>query len=84
MKNEETVGPVSLRRKLGLAVECAALYAGVPAVYAAGGVPITLIPLLLLMTGGCWLWLSRQRQFNWRTVWRAGAPVAEWRRVLWI
>lgn len=74
--------PASPRRRLWLAGECAGLYAGVPAVYAAGWVPITIIPLLLLMTGGCGWWLHRQPQFSWRGLWRAAVPGAEWRRIL--
>ena len=74
----------SVLRKIWLAAECGLLFVGVPAVYAAGWltIPITIIPLLLLMTAGCWCVLKWRHQVSMSALLRHGAAAAEWRRIL--
>jgi membrane protease YdiL (CAAX protease family) len=71
-------------RKFRLAAECGGLFLGVPAMVAAGWLPVPIIPLLLLATGGCWLALRRRNKNLLREVWRQRVPAGEWRRILGI
>jgi uncharacterized protein len=46
-----------------------------------GWLPVTIIPLLLLMAGGCWLVLRYQHHVAVRALLRTPVPCAEWRRM---
>jgi membrane protease YdiL (CAAX protease family) len=69
-------------RKSWLAIECAALFAGVPAVYAIVRPPIPVIVLLIVMAGGCWLSLRHRQRIEPCDLIRWKVPKAEWQRVL--
>jgi hypothetical protein len=71
-------------RKIFLAAEFGALYAGVPAAYALGWLPVSIIPLLLVMAGGCWLVVRRQGNITPGILVRNKVPALEWRRILGI
>lgn len=71
-------------QKFWLAVECCALFAGVPAAYVAGWLPVHIILLLLLMAAGCWLALWRRHKIRLLDLLRVRAPWPEWRRVIGI
>jgi membrane protease YdiL (CAAX protease family) len=64
-----------------LAVECAALFLGVPAAYLIGWLPMPILFLLLIMAGGCWLALRRQHRIGPRDLIRCQVPKSEWRRI---
>src|SRR5262249_15694670 len=68
--------------RIWLAIECAALFLGVPAAYYAGWLPIPVLVIRLLMPGGCWLTLRLQRRIAPRALLRANLPRQEWRRIL--
>ena len=74
----------SLSRKICLGLQCLLLFVGVPAVYASGrvAIPISIIPLLLLITSGCWCVLRWRYQISLAALLRRSAPAAEWRRIL--
>jgi len=75
--------PASVRgQKFWLAIECGLLFVGVPVAYLGGWLPVTIIPLLLVMTGGCWLVLRWQHKTTLHQVLRTKAPGWEWRRIL--
>jgi membrane protease YdiL (CAAX protease family) len=65
-----------------LALECAALFLGVPAAVAARWVPLPAIPVLLVMTAGCWLALEWRHHVRVRSLLRPRVPRREWVRVL--
>lgn len=67
-----------------LALECAALFLGVPGVVAVGWVPVPVIPVLLVMTAGCWLILQWHHKIQLRNLLRAKIPSGEWRRIFTI
>lgn len=69
-------------RKAWLALECGALFLGVPAIVAARWVPVPVIPVLLAMTAGCWLTLQWRHHIQVRSLLRPKVPSREWRRVL--
>jgi membrane protease YdiL (CAAX protease family) len=64
------------------ALECGALFLGVPAVIAAGWLPVLVIPLLLLMAVGCGLTLQYRHKIHLRDLLQPKVPRAEWRRIL--
>jgi hypothetical protein len=68
--------------RIWLALECGALFVGVPAAAAARWLPVPVIPLLLVMTAGCWLALRWQHKIRLRSLLRPGVPGREWGRVL--
>jgi membrane protease YdiL (CAAX protease family) len=70
--------------KLWLALECAALFLGVPAAVAAGWIRTWVIPLLVLMALGCGLTLRWGHQIRLRDLFRRQIPAGEWRRILLI
>jgi len=65
-----------------LAVECLALFAGVPALIAARWLPLPVLPVLLLMTVGCWLALQWQHKLPMSRLLRPQVAGSEWRRIL--
>ena len=65
-----------------LALECVALFLGVPTVVGARWVPVPVIPLLLVMTAGCWLALQWHHKIHLRNLLRQKVPAHEWRRIL--
>lgn len=67
--------------KLGLAAEWAILFLGVPAAYAAGWVPITILPVLLIMAAGCGFTLRRRHNFTWHQLFPA-TTAGDWRKIL--
>ena len=67
--------------KLWLAIECGTLFLGVPAAQAAGWLQVPVIPLLLLMAGGCWLALCWHHHIAMRDLRRPKVPGSEWRRI---
>jgi membrane protease YdiL (CAAX protease family) len=69
-------------QKLWLAVECGLLFVGVPVAYAVGWLPVTIIPLLLLMAGGCGLVLHWRYKTAMRDLLRTRVPGLEWRRIV--
>ena len=69
-------------RKAGLAAECGALFLGVPTVCALGWLPLPIIPLLLVMAGGCWLALQRLRNARPRKPLFTNPARREWKRIL--
>jgi membrane protease YdiL (CAAX protease family) len=73
---------VNRARKFWLALEWSALFLGVPAMVAARWVPVPVIPVLLVMTAGCWLALKWQHKVSVRSLLRPRAPGREWRRIL--
>jgi len=75
-------GSASPVREFWLAAECGALFAGVPVACAAGWMPVSIIPLLVVMAGLCWLVLRRQRQRSGRPERPDWTPGREWRRIL--
>jgi len=58
------------------------LYVAIPALYAAGWLRLTVIPVLLGMAAGCWAFLHWRQGLTWRSVWQAPVARAEWRRIL--
>jgi membrane protease YdiL (CAAX protease family) len=74
--------PLQIARKFWLALECAALFLGVPAVVGARWVPVPVIPLLLVMTAGCWLALQWHHKIDLRSLLRPKVPAHEWQRIL--
>jgi membrane protease YdiL (CAAX protease family) len=84
----QTAGPppgatdCSRAGKLGLALECAALFLGLPAAVVAGLAPFLVIPLLLLTALGCGLVLRWRHGINLPDLIRPRVPAREWRRVL--
>lgn len=71
-------------QKLWLALECSALFLGVPAVVAAHWIPVPVIPVLLVMTAGCWIALQRHHKIRLRSLLRFNVPSEEWRRILFV
>ena len=71
-------------RKPWLALECAALFIGVPAVMAAGWLPVLVIPLLVLMAIGCAVVLRRCHGLGLAELMRPKVPRLEWRRILFV
>jgi len=74
--------PSEQSRKPRLALECGALFLGVPAVVAVGWLPVLVIPLLLVMAIGCGLALRWRHRVHLRDLLRQKVPAPEWRRVL--
>ena len=68
--------------KFWLALECAALFLGVPTILALRWAPVPVIPVLLVMTAGCWLALRWLHKIQVRSLLRPRVPVQEWRRIL--
>lgn len=68
-------------QKIWLALECAALFLGVPAVVAAHWIPVPVIPILLIMTAGCWLSLQWHHKVELRSLLRPKMPAREWKRI---
>jgi len=68
--------------KAWLALEFSALFLGVPAVVAAGWVPVLVIPLLLLMAVGCGLALRYRHQICLGDLLRPHVSGTEWRSLL--
>jgi len=74
--------PSQRMHKIWLALECGALFLGVPAVVATGWVPVLVIPLLLLMAVGCGLALRYRHGIRVGDLLRPQVPGTEWRSVL--
>jgi len=68
--------------KTRLAIECGMLYVGVPVAYIAGWLPLTILPLLFVMSVGCWWVLRRQHTMSLQDLIRKEATWLEWRRIL--
>lgn len=79
MNGAESVNHV---QKIWLAIECIAMFLGVPAAVAAQWVPVPVIPVLLVMTVGCWLTLQWRHKIRLLSLLRPKVPGHEWRRVL--
>ena len=79
-------GAASVNRfqKIWLAIECIALFLGVPAVVAAQWVPVPVIPVLLVMTAGCWLTLQWHHKIQIRSLLQTRVPNGEWKRIILI
>ena len=73
--------PKGWAHKIWLALECGVLFLGVPVVVAAHWVPVPVIPVLLVMTAGCWLALRWHHKVHLRTLLRPQVPRSEWRRI---
>lgn len=74
--------PSSRVRRFRLVGECVLLFLGVPTACALGWLPVPIIPLLLVMAGGCWLALQRLRRTKrGESLW-ANPARGEWRRIL--
>ena len=69
-------------QKLLLALECGALFLGIPAVIAAHWIPVPVVPVLLVMTAGCWCVLRWRHKVKLRSLLCAKVPAHEWRRIL--
>lgn len=74
--------PNSWGRNVCLAIECGLLFLGVPVAVAVRWVPVPVIPVLLVMTAGCWLALRWRHKVHLRTLLRPQVPCGEWRRIL--
>ncbi len=68
-------------QKIRLACECAALYLGIPALYAAGWLPVPVIPFLILLAAGGWLVLERYYKISVAGRLRAEVPATDWHRI---
>jgi len=76
------VNDSSRTANLWLALECAALFLGLPAAVVAGWIQAWVIPLLLLMAVGCGFALRWRHKISLRDLIRPPVPAREWRRVL--
>jgi membrane protease YdiL (CAAX protease family) len=74
--------PSAGRPKTWLALECGAVFLGVPAAIAARWAPVPVIPVLLGMTAGCWLTLEWQHNIRVWSLLRPQVSGHEWRRML--
>ncbi|HEX9045992.1 MAG TPA: CPBP family intramembrane glutamic endopeptidase [Verrucomicrobiae bacterium] len=71
----------TVSRKVLLGMECVLLFIDVPLAQSAAWLPITIIPLLLLMAVGCWCLLRWQYRVSLLALWRRPILAAEWRRI---
>jgi membrane protease YdiL (CAAX protease family) len=67
--------------KVRLALECAAIFIGLPGAHALGWLPVPALVLLLVVAAGCWIALGRHRRTVLANL-RARLPGVEWRRIL--
>jgi len=68
--------------KFRFAVEFCTLFFGVPVAYTLGWMPITIMPLLLVMAALCWLALNRLHQIAVMDLLKTRVAPGEWRRIL--
>jgi membrane protease YdiL (CAAX protease family) len=68
--------------KWWLALECFALFVGLPVAHRMGWLPIPVIGLLVLAAGGCWLALRVRRRVSLNHLVPSRIPGTEWRRVI--
>jgi len=73
---------VPWNQKFLLALECGALFLGVPTAVATHWIPVPVIPVLLVMAAGCWFVLRWRHKVTLRSLLRTKAPKHEWRRIL--